>query len=131
VAKKEKHTTAEAAAAAVGVGKLVRHLFICTGPDCTDPDEGERTWSYVKRRMKELNIAGPDGPCYRTRCKCLRICTQGPIGLVYPDGTWYRHVTPENAERIIVEHLIGGRIVEELLFATNALEVKREKAEGT
>jgi (2Fe-2S) ferredoxin len=112
-------TTPEAAAAAYGVGRLVRHLFVCAGPDCTPPEAGEATWEYVKRRMKELNVAGPNGPAYRTKCHCLRICTGGPIALVYPEGAWYRNVTPENAERIIQDHIIGGRIVEDLCFARN------------
>src|SRR4051812_33441490 len=77
-----------------GIGKLNRHLFVCLGPDCVDPAQGQQTWDYVKRRMKQLNIAGPDGPCYRTKCDCLRICIDGPIAVVYPEGTWYRQVTP-------------------------------------
>ena len=117
----KERTTPEAAAAQFGVGRIQRHLFVCTGPDCTTPDEGEATWTFVKQRMKELDITGPDGPAYRTRCKCLRICTGGPIAVVYPEGAWYRSVTPENAERIIQDHVIGGRIVEDLCFARNPL----------
>jgi (2Fe-2S) ferredoxin len=118
---KPKRTVPESVAL-FGIGKLSRHLFLCAGPDCTDPERGEEVWTYVKRRMKELNIAGPDGPCYRTKCACLRICTDGPICVVYPEGAWYRGVGVEQAERIIREHLIGGRVVEDLCFARNRLE---------
>lgn len=105
----------------LGVGKLTRHIFLCAGPDCVASDEGERTWDYLKRRLKELNLLAPQGDCFRTKCHCLRICLGGPICVVYPDGAWYANVTPANAERIIQEHVIGGKIVDELCFARNPL----------
>jgi (2Fe-2S) ferredoxin len=109
-------------AASMGIGTLQRHLLLCVaGGACCSEAVSLQVWEYAKERLKELGLSGPHGTVYRSRVQCLRICTQGPIAVVYPEGAWYRNVTVENLERIIQEHLINGRVVEELCFARNPL----------
>lgn len=95
-----------------------RHVFFCCNqreaPDKCCNDFGATVMqAYAKGRVRELGLAGP-GKVRMNKAGCLDRCEEGPVLVVYPEGTWYTYVDRADIDEIIERHVIGGEIVERL-----------------
>ncbi len=100
------------------LGKYGKHILVCTGPRCA-PDVSMEAYKTLKERIKELKLNEGDGKIMRSQCHCFGICEGGPLAVVYPEGVWYQRLTAEKMEKVLQQHLIGGKPVEEYVFHKN------------
>ena len=110
----------------LGIGSYQRHVFLCTGPNCCTPEEGLKAWEVLKKTLKDEGLTSGDHACYRTKVGCLRVCTQGPTAVVYPEGTWYHGMTAERIPEFVQQHLKENRPLEGQVFARNPLPQQTE-----
>ncbi|NEX61390.1 (2Fe-2S) ferredoxin domain-containing protein [Noviherbaspirillum galbum] len=94
------------------------HVFICQNyreegrPCCADKGAKEAQ-EHAKSRIKKLNLNG-QGKVRINKSGCLDRCEEGPVIVIYPQGTWYTYVDTNDIDEIIDEHIVGGRVVERL-----------------
>ena len=93
-----------------------RHVLVCTGGYCSPDRAGRALYSQLASLLQREGLLFGPTRVKRGETPCLGVCAGGPIVVVYPEGIWYSGVTPALLERIVVEHLKEGRVVEEAVF---------------
>lgn len=111
----------QANAEKLGIGKYSRHVLLCTGPACCTEKEGLEAWEELKKQIKEQGLTSGENACYRTKVGCLRLCESGPIATVYPEGIWYANMSKQNIQAFVKNHLVEGKLLEDLLITKNPL----------
>jgi (2Fe-2S) ferredoxin len=92
------------------------HVLVCTGGFCSPDRKGRALYSHLATLLQREGLLFGEMRVKRGETPCLGVCAGGPIVVVYPEGIWYARVTPELLERIVVEHLRDGKVVEEAVF---------------
>ena len=98
------------------------HILLCatpTNPSCCDASIGSESWKHLKHLIHKFDLENPQRPkgiVLRSKVDCLRVCNDGPIMLIWPDGIWYSCVTPERIEKIVRKHILNGNAVEDWII---------------
>ena len=111
------------AAEKLKIGDYSRHILLCVGESCCSREQGEAAWTVLKDLLKDKNLSLATGPlaCYRSKVGCLRVCMEGPILVVYPEGHWYANMTADRIPEFVERQIEKGESIQEWIFATNPI----------
>ena len=87
------------------------HILVCTGTGCSSSNSPK----IIEAFERELKAQGMDQEARVVKTGCFGLCAMGPVVLIYPEGAFYTHVTPDDVAEIVAEHIVKGRIVQRLL----------------
>ncbi len=87
------------------------HILVCTGTGCSSSNSPK----IIEAFERELKAQGMDQEARVVKTGCFGLCAMGPVVLIYPEGAFYTHVTPDDVPEIVAEHIVKGRIVQRLL----------------
>ncbi len=111
------------------IPQVSHHLLFCATAqkaNCCNPNEGLESWNTLKMIIKALNLEDPkrpEGIVLRSKVDCLRICHSGPILLIWPEGIWYKEVSPERIEVIVKRHILKGQPVLPWILKSTPLKI--------
>ena len=94
------------------------HVLVCGGTGCTSSGSAR----IIEAFEKELDHAGLTEEVKVIKTGCFGLCALGPVVIVYPEGSFYSRVAPEDVQEIVEEHLLKGRIVKRLLYTETVVE---------
>ena len=94
------------------------NVLVCGGTGCTSSNSE----LIISRLKEEIAVRGLDKEVNVVRTGCFGLCALGPIMIVYPEGSFYSRVTPEDVPEIVEEHLLKGRIVKRLLYQETVVD---------
>ncbi len=88
------------------------HVLVCGGTGCSSSGSTQ----IIEHFETQVKEAGLEKEVKVVRTGCFGLCEAGPIVIVYPEGTFYSRVKPEDVQEIVSEHLVKGRQVQRLLY---------------
>lgn len=94
----------------------MRQILVCMEGDCASKSDAKAIRKQFKKHLAKVQSKKGVGRSLCTGMDCVGPCRGGPIVVVWPEGVWYHGVDAKAVDRIIDEHIIGGKPVADYLL---------------